>query len=803
MGFKRLFGFLLIYLLVLSCSSVKYLNENQLLLKKNKINGNKAVSAAKLQNYIQQEPNRKFLIFPLYEWLYHTGEKKYDKEGLESKRENINESFTNRINKVKRKGKDKKAVRLERKRDNRIEKVDKTLREGTLFMRWGEPVEIYDSALTDRSVIQLQRYLESIGYLSSEVYARQKVEKRKVTVIYQITEGKPHKVDTIYYETNEDENIERLIVNKKSLRKAEIKSDVNFNEEKIEAEISRIDEVLKDNGYFDFSKQYVQANVDTAWGDHEVAIQFNILPLEKNKKHKVFKIDSVNFITDAQIQNIPTSRSNVVYNKVKYKFYKETYSKKILDQRIFFYPDSLYSKSQTEQTQRQIANLDIFKFININYDTTGGQFIANIFTSPFDKFTSSNELGINVSQGLPGPFFQFSFKNRNAFGGLEILQFDIGGGWEGVPAATDEGDVFQSQEFNSGVSISFPQFLIPFVNVTKPSSQYSNPRSILQLNYTFTNRPEYIRNNINASFAYSWENQKRTQFNFTVTDLSFIDSRIQSAEFDERLDELDSLGNNLASTFRPSYVSSISFTATFNSNNYGSFSRNASFLRLFVESGGTLLNLTGTSFIEDAGLETFKFLKFNSDFRRHIIIDRFTLFAFRANFGIAIPYGNNEILPYEKYFFAGGSNSIRAWRPRRLGPGEFTPINENGFFDDSIEQNGEILFESSVEIRRNIFGFLNGAVYLDFGNSWTLRDEASRPGAVFESGDFFEEIAIGTGFGLRFDFSFLILRLDTGIKLYDPIRPAGSRFLWNSGFYEGAFENDERVIYNIGIGYPF
>ena len=207
-------------------------------------------------------------------------------------------------------------------------------------------------------------------------------------------------------------------------------------------------------------------------------------------------------------------------------------------------------------------------------------------------------------------------------------------------------------------------------------------------------------------------------------------------------------------------------------------------------------------------MESYQFLKLNFDYRKTKPLNPNTTFAYRINAGIAKPYSDNAVLPYEKYFFAGGSNGIRAWRPRRLGPGSFTPLDstETGpLVNYDFEQQGEILLEGSVELRKNLVGFIDYALFFDFGNIWTIRNDNSRPGSQFELDRFYKEIALSGGLGLRFDFSFLVLRLDAGIKLYDPARPEGRRFILSKDFYEAPFTAaaSEPVVFNIGIGYPF
>jgi hypothetical protein len=280
----------------------------------------------------------------------------------------------------------------------------------------------------------------------------------------------------------------------------------------------------------------------------------------------------------------------------------------------------------------------------------------------------------------------------------------------------------------------------------------------------------------------------------------------KSHAFDSLLQHLDSLGNKLINAFKPSYVSSMIFSLTWN-NNYGVAQKSSSFMRLTLESGGTLLNLYSPKFIQDQGLEPYKYLRISFDFRKNVAISKTQAFAWRFNTGFGFAYSDNKVLPYEKNFFVGGSNSVRAWRPRRLGLGsDPPPLNSNpsrnGYFDYRFERPGQFLLEGSVEWRQKIVGFLNYAFFIDAGNVWALQT-TTNDAAAFSFNKFYKELGVGTGFGLRFDFTFLILRFDVGVKAWDPARPVGSRFVLPNMSFKQPFVYHEPVIYNIGIGYPF
>lgn len=792
--------------LLSGCLGTKYLKDGEKLLYKQKIKTEEKIDKEDLSKLYVQEANRQFPIIPFspYVWFYYHGEKIYDSAKYQQKKLGITEKYNAKIERAKAKGKSKKVARLQNRKLNKLARQNKNLEEGNVWMRWGEPIAVFSPDLTGENIDRFKLYLNSKGYFKAQVDTTLKISNKLATVTYHVDPKLPYQLDTLFYNTS-DSNIYQLLADNHA--GSYLKVGENYNQSNITLERERLDLLLKDNGYFDFSPQYISFDVDTAFnGSRKVGVRTTIKKPAGQEAHTTFIIDSVNFITDANLTGTPDSiRKHSKYLGVNYRYFEKNYNKKILSSRVFLNEDSLYSKTKTFDTQRQLANLDMFRFININYDSIGNKLTANIYASPLNRYQWTNEVGLNVTQGFPGPFYNISLKKRNLFGGLEILEINGRIGIEGVAPATQIDDVYASVEAGANVSLTFPQFLLPISDRAKQRFGRINPKTRLQAGFTYTDRPEYIRENFNVTNTYSWQTYSRTLFNFTLTDVSLINSDL-SQRFNEILLDLERSGNNLINSFRPSFVSSMNFSATWNFNSYGFNFTNSSFLRLYGESGGTTLNLVNTEFLEKEHLEFYKFLKLNVDYRKIHPINKNTTLAYRINGGIAKPYGQNEVLPYEKYFFAGGSNGIRAWRPRRLGPGSYVRIDSTtNRVNYDFEQQGEILIEGSVELRKNLVGFLDYAFFVDFGNIWTIQNDPARPGSKFEADSFFKEIAVGSGAGIRFDFSFLILRLDLGIKIYDPARPDGKRFIFSDGFNDEPFtpSASEILVFNIGVGYPF
>ena len=800
MNFRTLF-YSVIYLFLFSgCLGTRYLKEDQKLLYKQKLSGAKDLDKEALAALFQDEPNSRI---PIIQWspymdIYQMGKSGYDPEKYEAKQESIREKFRPKINNEKLS--EKKRLKLRSKMNKKLARLERAIEEGNWLMRIGEAPAIFDSSVSKSTVGQLERYLHTHGYFNAAVDYQAQIMEDLVTVEYKITRREPYIIDSLITSVD-NVRIDSLLsanVSSSLLKKGEIYNQKNLTDER-----ERITKLLNDNGFYDFSRQFVSFQVDSSTIQSGKNVIINTMINNKNdgSQHKVFRLDSVIFTTDADIRGVPVDRKDEVFNGIHYRFYKKRYAKKIIDWRFFLYPQELYSKQNTFESQRQLSNLDIFKFININYDTTGGSFIANVFTSPLQKYQTSTEVGVNVSQGLPGPFVNTSLKIRNIFRGLESMSLSGRFGIEGVASATEEDNVYSSIEYGGNLSVAFPQFLFPLGQRIKRSMGRYNPQTRVTAGLNYTDRPEYLRNNINTRIDYSWQVNENKKYVLTPADFSFINSSL-SNDFDSLLNDLAMNGNNLRNSFLPSFVSSSSMAIVYNFNNYGNRQQNSSYLRLFVETGGNLLSLLGDDTPFGRDLEYYRWAKFSADFRLHRPLGKSSALAYRINTGVAYAYGDNETLPYERFFFAGGSNSIRAWRPRRLGPGAYRQTDQDGNITNAFEQPGNVILEASVEFRHKLFGFVNGATFIDAGNVWTLQDETARPGAQFQFENFLRQVALGAGYGVRFDFSFLLLRFDAAFKLYDPAR-AGGTFIWDKEFDAIDHQNVRDLIINIGIGYPF
>jgi outer membrane protein insertion porin family len=820
---NRYFLLILLPLILTGCLGTQHLKENEKHLFRQSIKASENIDEEALRNLYAQRPNRRFLGLPIYHLVavYYNGLRHYDKQKYIRKKERTEKKFNAKVAKTTS---TKKINNLQFRKQKKLDKLDSYIESGNLRMQWGEPIAVYDSALVKLTIDRFTNYLFSEGYFHNNVSTKITTIGKFVSINYRVETGPPYIIDTIIYNISDEKVLRTLKDNQKS---SLVKAGDRYSEDKLTKERERIDLFLKDNGFFDFSRQYVEWRADTAMKKNKVELMLIVHNPAKRGYHKQFTIDSVKFVTDAGVVLPGMKRRGRTYRDVQYKYYNDNYSLKILSQRMSLMPGNLYSRQATFNSQRQLANLDAFKFVNINYDTARGKFIANIFTSPLERYEWSNEVGVNVTQGYPGPFYNINLKKRNIFKGLENFELNGRIGFEGVASATHTLNAYKSTQAGLNASLIFPQFIWPLREATQLRFGKYNPKTRLSLGYNYTDRPEYQRSATTLSNTYTWQNKRATQYSLTLTNVSLINSK-KSPAFRDLLDALREQGNySLYNSFNPSFVSSMIFGITWNKD-YGTFDRNAIFIRAQFESGGTSLNFIDperitkrSTWLSKDSLQYFKYLRFNFDVRKIRILSKWATLAYRINTGVAYSYGDNQTLPYEKFYFAGGSNSVRAWRPRRLGLGSVSPgatsdPANNGTFNYQFEKPGEILLEGSVELRSKLIGFVDGAVFIDAGNVWNFRKPTTETGtgnSQFSANSFYKELGIGTGFGLRFDFTFLILRFDVGIKAYDPARDPGDRFVLDDARLFGPYakkigENQytnikEPAIYNVGIGFPF
>jgi outer membrane protein assembly factor BamA len=781
------------------------------------IKGNQIINDSELDALIPQKPNRRLLGLPIFPYvgLYRFGEIFYNREEKQRKVIEITQNYQNesRIHE----NSPRKLEKIQRRYAKKLEKAQARVDQGNFWMRvLGEAPVYFNLSEVTQNAEKMQKYLYNNGFFEASVGYKPDTIFNRIRVNYLVNEKRPTMIRDIEYQVRNGLADSIITANNKnpSLQPKKRYDGDSFEEERI-----RIETLLRNEGYLGFSRQNISylindtitnAKTDSLFKSVDVKVRVDVPDALKNAER--YTIKSVHFevlppsgATDPRYERKDTVR----HQGINYTFSDKRFSTRILDSKIQVRPGAVYSQQRERDTQQQLSLTDQFRFVNYNYtlDSTGRGINSYFKVIPLEKYQISTDVGLNVIQlqGAPGPFANLSYKIRNVFNGLENFEANLRGGIELVPGFLGNSEVYRSEEIGINTSLTFPRLLTPG-SVLQRQTAFYNPRTQVGLGYNYVNRPEYTRTNLKVAMTYSWQPTTTTLFNLSLVDLNILNTQNIRPDFQSLLDTLREQGNNLYNSFQRSFVSDINFNFTYNTNSLMGPQKNAKYFRVALESGGTSLNILPKQ--EDliksvfGDLQFYKYLRWTADYRRYWPTGKRSAFIARVNTGAVYSYGDSKVPPYEKYFFAGGSNSLRAWLPRRLGPGSSPPrLTYNNL---SIEAPGEFLLEGNLEWRgflAKFFGDINYALFIDAGNVWNLNSRAT-DSQKLEANKFLREIAVGTGFGIRYDLSFFILRFDFGIKVYDP---ALQRFVLDELEFNKLFKRTQSNFLNInlGVGYPF
>ncbi|UTW61451.1 BamA/TamA family outer membrane protein [bacterium SCSIO 12741] len=722
------------------------------------------------------------------------------------------------------------------------------------FRRWlkkiGEPPVIYDSVLTRKSEEQLNLYLQKKGYFLSRVtdsvayqYKIKKdsirIDKKKVIVTYEVHPGPPYKVMRLARTMHS--NSIQVAFDSTVTENGLIVQGKNYDESSLRNERDRIERAMKNKGFYNFGKQYIRFEVDSTVKKERVKVTTVIDPpepvqIEEQGKDTVVQRDHQKYYIKDMFVVIRTGKNEglvqadtVLLDSVNFVNYPGNAMRpNVILRTLYFRPGDLYRLEDIEYSYNRLANLKVFRLININVfphpdDPNGTDLRAVIDLSPGAKqsFTVETEgtnrggnLGINGSVKLT---------NRNVLKGAELFEVKILGGLEAQNDTfrdnSEESQFsnlpFNTLEYGAEMTLRVPDLLIPKKKNKTPG--YEKPNTAFSLGYNYQLRSAYKRDVFAAVMAYNWFLKRRHGFRLAVVDLSYIS--IDKADwFQERL--IESKNSLLINSYQNHLISATNLSYQF--TNQKSYDENYFFFRTMFESAGNLLRLThdltgrsfeeGTDYYTALGVRYAQYLKMDADIRLYNVITDHTRSVYRFYGGVGVTLQNLNVLPFEKSFYGGGANNNRAWLARSMGPGSMSDTLVN------VDRIGDMKLELNWEYRFQLIGSLEGAYFIDASNVWLLKKDSLRPGAEFAFDRFYNEFAIGSGLGLRVNLSFFILRLDGGIKVHDPVAPRGERWIWQSKdqyneMQRTYYENNNlggsppsyrtRLNLNLAISYPF
>lgn len=654
----------------------------------------------------------------------------------------------------------------------------------------------------------LVNYSENKGYFNADASYDTITKNKKAEIIYTVTPGNQYKINEVEYEKDStliNEEIQKIT------RRSLLKPGNPFDLEVIKAERERIDRNLKERGFYYFSPENIIVQADsTVTKDHKVDLNVKLKDNTPELAKQQFSIDKVIVYPNYNIQDVKEGKYGIPSHLdtiSKYQFEdiyvidsEKKFKPRIFDRVLYFKTGDVYNRSDHNLTLNRLINLGVFKFVKNEFvisDSIQNKFDVYYLLTPRELQSLRLEtLGRTNSANYVGSELNLNWTHRNIFRGAEQLKVALYGAFDvQMGGPKDAANIFRA---GANAKLSFPRIVAPF---RFPSSSEFVPRTNISLGYEFQNRTDlYTLNNFNGSFGYVWKENVRKEHDLKIIDITYVSPANVTPKF-------DSLAMNnifLKRIVEPQLIYGPSYSYTYTTTMTPR--KNTIYYRGMIDLAGNLTGLlTGANAKEGNEKKIFdvpfsQYVKMENDFRYYHRFNRKSSFASRIIAGVAYPYGNSEHIPFSRQFFVGGSNSIRAFRARTLGPGSFDPrIDENAFFFD---QSGDLKLEINAEYRFNVFNFLNLAAFVDAGNIWLINEDEDRPGGKF-SKEWLSEMAVGAGLGLRLDFNILILRLDLAMPLRVPYYDKKDRWTFDKMDFGDSQWRKDNLILNIAIGYPF
>lgn len=615
----------------------------------------------------------------------------------------------------------------------------------------GEPPQLYDSASTRASMDILQTQLQNMGYLRASVDVYNKIKGKKLVTTYLLHPRQPYFINKVDYDIRD--SAIAVVLNLADSTRRGLKSGMMFNVANLDNERSRISKYLTNRGYYRFNKDFISYRADSVPGSPLINLTLVLDKYrsgeETNLPHQVYTIGDVNFRSGNTNDSVIPLRQSV------------------LASNTFLESGALYASNDLQTTYNHFGRLGAVRYTNISFHERDFEPVldCDILVSTNKPSTISFQPeGTNTSGDL-GAAVSLTYQNRNIFHGSENLSVVLRGAYEAIRGLEGYSNT-NFQEYSVETSLSFPRFIAPLLSTS--FRRRVNASSEVSLLYDLQNRPEFMRRVFSVAWRYKWNDQNHhDRYQVDLLDLNYISMPWISDTFKaEYLDNTDSRNSILRYNYENLFIMKLGFGYTYNNGRYA--------IKVSAESAGNLLNLASHMFHFHKNSEeqyTFldiayaQYLRGIFDYTRNFVFDYHNQLVFHFGFGIAYPYGNSTILPFEKRFFSGGANSVRGWSVRSLGPGKF--IGRDGRID-FINQTGDMKLDLNLEYRASLFWKFGGALFIDAGNIWTLRDYEDQPGGQFKISEFWQQIAVSYGLGLRLNFDYFVVRFDMGMKAVNP-----------------------------------
>lgn len=815
-----------------ACNPTKKLLPNEYIVDKVEVKNAKEtnIPIENLEAFFRQKPNRKLARkIDFFVWWYNL----FDEQKISERRLRRNLSYDKKNSDKVRRFEKKNEARAKKGKKPRVPKLKD--KESPMMIESirdiGEPAVIFDSTLTDQTRFQLSKYLFSKGYFNNHVSDSILIGKnsKRVTIHYILHPQKAYTVNTIKYDM-EDKQLGELIL--RDTLNSLLKRGMQYDEEIFKAEQQRITEFALNKGYYYFENAYLNFYADTAHANHTVTLAMRLKKYSKPYNssndsmiyvnHPQFTIENVYIITDQVLGNmhdavfkdtIRAKKNGLLFLVNKPLAYRQS----LITTNTDIYKGQLYSKDTAQHTYKQLLGLGLFKnvtvkfYINENYPN---RLDCYIMCNPLIKQSLTAETeGTNTSGNL-GIDGSLVYQNRSTFKGGELLEIKIQGAVAAqkqlskdtsyINSVNDITDfknlqqTFSTIQFGPQLSFSVPRAFFPFSLL--PFHKDQLPRTYIKSSLNYQSSPLFSRIITNINYGFSFRTHGgRLKHDFIPFEAYLVNAKLVKS-YKDTLEKLQDAF--ILNSFQDHITTLSKYGLTYTSReNSTTGQRTAYFVKFNLQSSGNLLRqlyiVSGQKPDSAGHYELFKipfaqFVKTDIDMRVYVPIRKKSRMVYRIAGGIGKPLTNLGVLPYEQSFFSGGPNGVRAWRARTLGPGSYDPSKSQTRYD----KIGDILLEGNIEYRFHIIKTFHGAFFVDAGNIWRLQPDKNKPGAEFIASKFLDQIAIGGGFGLRWDLTFFVLRLDLAAPLKDPKFAQGNRWTFDKQPWQ-------YTVANFGIGYPF
>lgn len=648
--------------------------------------------------------------------------------------------------------------------------------------------------------------LFNIGIFDS--YTESKVVEKKHTgkVVFTVHVHKPYTVKDVTYNILDD-SLKQILVSDKD--NSLIYAGDDYSLDKLKAERTRIDALLKDKGYFYFNPDYLIFKADTSTVSHTVSFTISLKDSVTKSALTVYRLNQVYVNQNYSLRDSVHRdlKDSLIYENTIFvgKPSRMNIKPKVIYRSIFLRKNTIYSRKSHNATLNRLMSMGCFKFVQVKFSSSDtiakGYLNVTILLTPMTNYTFRSEMDlVSKSNNYNGPRMNFSLLNRNTFKGAEILNLSLAGSFEGQLSGAKS---LFSYAFNPQIELTFPKILTPFN--TKLSNSLYLPKTSIFVSYNFLKRVNYFNmNTFQFGYAFKWKTNVKLEHELTPISINYSSVNNKSALFTAMLDS----NSFLKKSYEEQFILGCNYSFTYNEQIIQG-KRMQYYLHFATETAGNLLSLikliggkrpSSDNPAKVIGSIYSQYAKLSLDGRAYYSFSKDTKMVLRFFAGVGDAYGNSAVLPYNKQFFSGGPNSIRAFQINSIGPRTYQQKTDANVI---LELGGDIKLEMNAEYRFKIYKIMKGALFIDAGNVWLQKSNTSNIGTPFAVPDFINQLAVGAGVGVRFDFSFFVLRFDLATPLRKPWLEDNHHWVINKMNFKSAKWRSNNLVLNVAIGYPF